>query len=161
LPQPSRESVFAALNALLLSANYPFALENNDSRVMKPWEMVTSAVQPAMYLQEGPQKAEQNSAGGGLGLNRWTWTAKCWVYFRRETLNRIPATMINQVIDAIDQAISAPNLPGRQQTLAAQNGGKPLVTNIRITEVLFDEGFLDPKSGQIIVMVGLEILTSN
>lgn len=159
MPQPSRETVFAALNSLLLSASYPFTLLNTDSRVMKPWEMVTSAIQPALYLQEGPQKAEQNTAG--LGLNRWTWTAKCWVYFRRETITEIPATIINQVIDAIDQAILPPDLPGRQQTLAAQNGGKPLVTNVRITEVMFDEGFLDPKSGQVIVMVGLEILTSN
>src|ERR1700677_3188456 len=130
MPQASREQVFAALNTLLLAAKFPFpeGLQNTDSRVMKPWEMVTSGSQPALYLQEGPQKAEQNTAGGGMGLNRWTWAAKAWVYFRRDDYQAIPATIINQVVYAIDQTISPPGLPGRQQTLAAQNGGKPLVT---------------------------------
>jgi hypothetical protein len=165
MPQPSREVVFAALNTLLLAANwtavFPNGLQNTDSRVMKPWEMVDSAIQPALYLQEGPQKVEQNTPGGAFGLNRWTWTAKVWVYFRRDAINAIPATIVNQVVDTIDQAILPPGLPGRQQTLASQNSGKALVTNVRITEVMFDEGMLDPKSGQVVVMIGLEILTSN
>jgi hypothetical protein len=153
-----RETVFAALYRLLLTADYPFDIVNTNGRLMQSWEQLPSSNQPALYVQEGEQKAEQNTAGGSLGLNRWTYNAKVWIYFRRD-LSVLPATLYNQILDAIDSVLVP--LPGRKQTLAAQNNGVPLVTNVRMTDALWDEGFLDPTGGQAIVMVNLAILTSN
>jgi hypothetical protein len=156
-----REQVFAALYQLLLTGDYPFEIVNEgQGRLMRQWDQFPSANQPALYLQEGPQKAEQNTPGGALGLNRWLYTAKAWFLFRRDAAV-LPATVYNQILDAVDAVIVPPAFPGQKQTLAAQNGGKPLVTNVRLTEAMWDEGTLDPVVGQVIVMVGFEILTSN
>lgn len=157
-----RETVFAALYSLLLSANWAGVfsteggIQNSNGRDFRSWQQLEGIQQPAMYLQEMPQKADQSQA---FGLNKWTYQAACWVYFRRD--NSVTATRINNAIDAVDLAI-LPTLPrGMKQTLAQQNGGTPLVTNVRITEVMFDEGFSDPQGGQVIVRIGLEILTSS
>jgi hypothetical protein len=164
-----RETVFQALYDLLLTANYPFTLVNLptlspyelglNGRLMQQWDQAGSGAQPAMYLQEGMQKAEQNTPQGNLGLNRWTYNAKVWFFFRRDTQSVLPATVYNEILDAVDAVITP--IPGKRQTLAAQNGGVPLVVNVRVTEAAWDEGTLDPQGGQCIVYVGLEVLTSN
>jgi hypothetical protein len=161
-----REQVFNALYELLQTADYPFEVVNADGRVMQQWETFGSVNQPALYLQQGMQKAEQNTPGGSLGLNRWTYNAKAWLFFRRATVTDtdsppntlIPATVYNEIVDAIDAVVTP--VIGQKQTLAAQNNGVPLVTNVRITEAAWDEGTLDAIAGQCVVMVGLEILTS-
>ena len=156
-----REQVFAALYQLLLTGDYPFEIVNEgQGRLMRQWDQFPSANQPALYLQEGPQKAEQNTPSGSLALNRWLYNAKAWFLFRRDA-SVLPATVYNQILDVVEAVINPPNLARSPQTLAAQNGGKPLVTNVRVTEAMWDEGTLDPVVGQVIVMVGLEILTSN
>lgn len=157
MAQQSREKVFAALYTLLQSANYPFEIVNTDGRVMKAWDQVSSAQQPALYLQQGPQKADQGAGGDShVALNVWHYTANVWIYFRRDS-SMTPATYINQITDAID-AVIQPSI-GQRQTLAAQNNNVPLVQNIRITDVMFDDGTLDPQGGQCIVKVGLDIIT--
>ena len=161
MAKAKRETVFAALYQLLLTGDYPFDIVNeDDGRLMRQWDQFPSVNQPALYLQEGSQKAEQNTPGGALGLNRWLYNAKAWFFFRRQG-DVLPATMYNNILDAVDALIVPVNFPGQKQTLAAQNGGVPLVTNVRVTEAMWDEGTLDPTAGQVIVMVGLEILTSN
>jgi len=129
---------------------------DNEGRYFKAWDQDSSSAQPALYLQESVQKADQDAA---IALNRWNWEVKAWIYFRRDE-SVPPATSINQCIDAIENVINPPGLPGQKQTLASQNYGKPLVTNVRIVEVIFDENPSDQKGGQVIVMVRMEILTT-
>lgn len=160
------EATFAALYQLLLTADLPFDPVNTDGRVMQQWETFGSVNQPALYLQQGTMKVEQNTPNGGLGLNRWTLNAKVWLLFRRSTITDndsppntlIPATVYNEIVQAINSVVTP--VVGQKQTLAAQNDGVPLVTNVRITEAAWDEGTLDQNAGQCVVMVGLEILTS-
>jgi hypothetical protein len=152
-----REQVFAALYKLLQTAKFPFQIANvGQGRTMKAWDQVGSAQQPALFLHQGIEKADQG-AGGDLrmALNRWIWLANVWVYFRLDN-NTESATVLNQLKDAIDTVICP--VPGSKQTLAAQNSNIPLVTNIRITDCMQDDGVLDPKGGQCILKVGLEIL---
>ena len=160
------EASYAALYALILTANLPFEPVNTNGRVMQQWETFGSVNQPAVYLQQGLMKVEQNTPNGALGLNRWTLNAKAWFFFRRNTITDdnsppdtlIPATVYNQIVQAINSVITP--APGQKQTLAAQNNGTPLVTNVRITEAAWDEGTLDQNAGQVVVMVGLEMLAA-
>jgi len=152
-----REVVWQALYTLLLTANYPFQIQNvGQGRDVRAWPDVTSAQQPALFLQQGPETADQGTGGDlRLGLNRWIWKGNVWVYFRRDN-QTIPATVLNEIKDAIDNVIMPQ--PGFKQTLAAQNNRVPLVTNIRITDFMMDDGVLDLVAGQCLLKCGLEIL---
>jgi hypothetical protein len=154
----SREQVFTALYALLLTADYPFEIQNTNGRYMQAWDVPQpSAIQPALYLQEGSQRYARPNGDGGLVEK--TYEAKVWIYFRRDG-SAIPATIYNEVLDAVEQVI-IPQGPKVPQTLAAQNNGVRLVTNVRMVSAMWDEGFLDPLGGQAIILVNLEVLTSN
>lgn len=79
-----RETVFAALYQLLLSAPLPFQIFNTDGRSMRGWEQLDGYQQPCLFVQEGMMKAEvPSNSPSGYNLNRWTYTASVWVYFRR------------------------------------------------------------------------------
>jgi hypothetical protein len=157
----AKETVFNALYNLLLTASYPFTIVNSGSgRLMAHWDQLGSGAQPALYLQQGAMKFEQNPApSGSAGLTRKVYLAKAWFFFRREG-TVLPATQYNEILDAVE-AVLVPGKPVSNQTLASQNNGVPLVTNVKITDANWDEGTLDPQGGQVVVMVGLEILTFN
>lgn len=171
MPINPRDTIFEALYQLLLTADFPITITNTDGRNMRGWQQLDGYQMPCMFLQEGRQTMEQNTANGAWGLERQIWQAACWVYFHRTgpyyPTAGSPAepvltiTVINQVIDAINNVILNPCAgAGRQQTLAAQNAGVPLVVNVRVTEAAFDEGFGDPQAGQVIIRVGIEVLTA-
>lgn len=145
----TRDQVFQALFDLLVAADFPFDLVTQ-SRDMEHWDNVVSARQPALFLQQGPQEADQQQA---MALNHWLLQCTCWIYYRRSqtTPASYNVTVIDEVQDAIDNIISP--LPGFRQTLGN------LVTNVRVKTFGDQEAVLDQLGGQCLVWAEIEILT--
>jgi hypothetical protein len=140
--QPTRSSVFNALFATITSyvaANYQnyqgvpkFATL---SKAYRPYTKVGSDQQPALYLACGPQKQDQQDAPGKARLEMCFYVI---VYLSIDPLQMNPsaAEVLLNTLDMVDDALYN---QGRPQSLAAANGGQPLVYN----------AFIDRRNGNI------------
>jgi hypothetical protein len=138
----ARESIYSALWALV--SGIPGLV--TASRRLVHWSDVPPEAQPALFQAQKDQAAEPH-----LGLpTKWRLRAELFLYVNSGAdMTLVPATQLNNFVDAIDAAL-APPIGQVAQTL----GG--LVQYCRISgEVLTDEGVLGP---QAVAIIPIEIL---
>lgn len=139
----SREAIYAALFALVKSAA-PFKLT---SRRLKLWADVNSSQKPALFVVQRPQTYVQGSTATPQKV---TLEAEIIIYTDAgKDPNFIPATELNTLVDAVDQALAGSVITGNQ-TL----GG--LVAHCWIEgKVFIDPGDLD---GDGLAIIPVKIL---
>lgn len=133
-----REAIYKALFALLqdkLDSVTTF------DRVLAHWDDVSPNMQPALFMAQGSQTAQQ-----ATGLpTKYVLNAKLWLYTHRDTSNEIPSAAINNILDELDAALAPPAGPSFKQTL----GG--LVEHCWINgDIETDEGTLGVQSVAIV-----------
>lgn len=144
----SRESIFAALFTLLQTATG----FNSSSRSIKDFADVAPADQPALFLQEGKQRAETRYRIP----TKWTFYADIVLYVNSATPNQSAdtVTVLNQQIDAV-LAVLAPSKVTADVTLGN------LVEDVRVNgDVDVYEGRLDAGGRQGIAVIPIEIIAT-
>lgn len=139
----SREQVFSVLFSLLSGAA---GFATTSRRLRLPSD-VPAGQQPALFLSQGDEDADQAS----FGATRWRLSAHVAIYVNAGAdPNVAPDTLLNPLVDAVEMALT-PVPPGAKQTL----GG--LVDHCYIDgKVVRDPGVLD---GQAFAVVPLTIVT--
>lgn len=150
-----RETIFAALATRLtnkLVTNGPFIFVN---RRLRPWDAISAAEQPCVFIEQRDQRATQLSNGGHFTATKWILEAWLWVYARIDSQpGTIPSTQINNLLDAIEQALQ-PDIVGQWQTL----GVPTLIEHCWIEgNVFVNEGLDDQQS---LIVVPVYIATGN
>lgn len=114
MAKPSRETAYAALWTLLLTVPAPAgSVWGERKRGVKQWDQVPPGSQPAMFLQQGPQRASRRRE---QGLTTWEWYAEAMVYFRYDTIGTDADWLFtNTLIDSLDTVIQGSR--GERQTL--------------------------------------------
>jgi hypothetical protein len=140
-----RETIYAAIFAQLQSAGAVFSTY---SRKLLKWDQVDASIQPALFMSQIREGADQNAA---FGLTRWTGRVLLYIYARVDELpTTAGSSTLNPLLDAVESALAS-TPPGEKQTL----GG--LVNELRIDgEILIDEGLID---GQAIAAIPLVFTT--
>lgn len=112
------------------------------SKNFKPWEKTLSDEQPAFYLHPGPEAPDQDETG--FGITRWELTFYVYIFIAidQHQENPTPGEILLATVDMVDDAMF--NL-GQPQTLASQNGGKPLVAN----------AWIDKRAGKVELRVSI------
>lgn len=145
-----RDAQFDALLAQVTTATLngaPAFFET--SRKYRHWDDVPDAELPAAYLTKGFEFASQNARGE----TKWRLKALLWVYcFHSPDSGTTPGTALNNLLDAVEQALKPPVWDSRQ-TL---NG---LVEHCFIDgEVIVSEGSL-PNDRRSIAVVPIVMET--
>jgi hypothetical protein len=80
----------------MLAPNGPF---NHMSRKLKLWDEVSPEMQPALYMVEHSERPRST----GLGLpRRAEWEVMLFIYARADTDDLIGASILNNLIDAVE-----------------------------------------------------------
>lgn len=139
----NREAIYAALFAKLQSV--PGVVTS--SRILKHWADVPRQEQPALFMAQGNQICMRTT---GLP-SKWLLMADIYVYASRST-DQVPGTILNQIIDSVEDSIE-PALEGvTVQTLAG------VVEYCRIVgSIDTDEGTLGDQS---VAIIHVEMLAS-
>jgi len=141
-PLINREPIYAALFNLLAATSGI----TTSSRILKHWDDVPSADQPALFMAQGNQSAKTERGKPTL----WTLDAKVYIYVKTDG-DQVPSSVINPILDAIEAALSG-NAAENVQTL----GG--LVDYARIEGTIeTDEGTLGT---QAVAIIPISILAS-
>ena len=142
----SRESIYAALFTVASTAAGFVTAE----RKVRHWTDVGPGEMPALFLEQGKQKAEKVPPKP----TKWTLTADLIIYVADSTSGEDDiATALNNLVDAVDAAL-APSPATNTQTL----GG--LVTDCRIQgDVEIYEGNADNRRLGIAV-IPVEIIAT-
>ncbi len=137
----TREPIYAALFALLSgAANFTTA-----SRRLRHWSDVASAEQPALFMAQKGETAEQRAPLPP----KWRARVDVYVYAQAPDETSAPAAAMNPLLDAIETAL-APDAVTHVQTL----GG--LAAHCWISgRIETDEGVL---GGQAVAIVPIEVL---
>ncbi len=139
----NREPIYAALFAVVQGAA-PFVTA---SRRLRHWSDVAAAEQPALFMIQKSETAEERRP---LPV-KWRARVDLYVYAQAPDELTAPATVINPLLDAVETAL-APDPVSHVQTL----GG--LVQHCWIAgQIQTDEGVL---GGQSVAIVPVEILVS-
>ena len=104
IPPVGREAIYSALFALL---NGNIAGVNYYSRRISSFSQIDGTTLPALFLNE---VGEQYSQWPLKAPSKVELLAQCWIYTRVELAEDIPATEINNIMDALESTI-APNSP--------------------------------------------------
>ncbi len=83
------------------------------SRILQHWDDVSPNMQPALFLAQDSQAAEQVTGYP----TKYVLGAKLWVYTHRDTNGQVPATQINNILDAVDGALAPDPMTLNKQTL--------------------------------------------
>lgn len=139
-----REAIYSALWVLGSGAG-SFASSN---RRLRHWADVAPAEQPALFMSEKGGNAVVKALGAPI---LWTLYADFYIYVHSDDPYAAPATILNPLLDALEQAL-APS-----PATAIQNLGLPdMVQHAYIAgKVETDEGVL---GDQAIAIVPVEIL---
>jgi hypothetical protein len=139
-----REAIYSALWALGSGA-WSFASVN---RRLRHWSDVAPAEQPALFMSEKGGHAVVKALGAPTV---WTLFADFYIYVHSSDPYAAPATMLNPLLDAIEQALTPSPASG------IQNLGLPdMVQHAYIAgKIETDEGVL---GDQAIAIVPVEIL---
>jgi hypothetical protein len=139
-----REAVYGALWSLGSGAG-SFASAN---RRLRHWADVASAEQPALFMSEKGGHAAVKALGAPIV---WTLYADFYIYVHSSDPYMAPATILNPLLDALEQALAPSAVTG------VQNLGLPeMVQHAYIAgKVETDEGVL---GDQAIAIVPVEIL---
>lgn len=149
-PPNSRERIYAALWDLVLSAPYVKATFNTYGRALVDLADVPREKMPALFMC---QHGERHVKVHGLDSKR-TMDASLVVYaWTPAQSQELPATMLNNCLDALDLFFEYPNNPSNVQTL---NG---LVDHVQIEgEVVIVEGQLATGELGSVMVVPLQIM---
>ena len=140
----NREAIYSALFTKLSS----IALLKTSSRILMHWDDVAPNQQPALYMAQDDQTATQVTGFP----TKYTLGAKIWIYCHRDTNGVIPATQVNNILDAIDLVLKPVPNPTYKETL----GG--LVEHCWIDgNIVTDEGTL---GNQTVALIPIRILTT-
>jgi hypothetical protein len=142
----NREPIYAALFTRLANA-YAWTTA---SRVLEHWSDMPPARQPAMFMTQVGERAQVDTRLP----TRWFLDVKVYLYATSQTqVNEVPATILNNMIDAITNAMKPDYAAVNTQTL----GG--LVEYARIEgDLTTDEGFLGE---QAVAIIPIRILTAD
>jgi len=130
--QPSRAAVFNAVFTQIsnfIQANYSNYAGVPQFRTLsksyRPYTKAPSDQQPAFFLALGPQKEDQQDAPGKSRLEMCFYAI---FFLSLDPLQQNPsaAEVLLNALDMVDDALYN---QGRPQSLAAVNGGVPLVYN--------------------------------
>ena len=140
----SREAIYGALWILAPSAG-SFASAN---RRLRHWSDVAPAEQPALFMSEKGGHAVIKALGGAVV---WTLYADFYIYVHSNDPYSAPATILNPLLDALEQALAPSPATG------LQNFGLPLMVQHAYIagKIETDEGVL---GDQAIAIVPVEIL---
>lgn len=146
----TRNAIDAALFAQLFNA-YKW---KTASQHFASWENYQGN-QPAMFLRRIAEEEQQTKA---YGLQKYIFKYECWVYVQVQSndATQNPYAILNPIIDAIDSAIGANPVSGRNNlvTTAAPNG---LVDNVRIDgTILIADG---TDNGQAVIRIPISVFT--
>jgi hypothetical protein len=139
-----REAIYSAL-WVLGSGAATFASSN---RRLRHWADVAPAEQPALFLSEKGGHAVIKALGAPI---IWTLYADFYIYVHSDDPYAAPATILNPLLDALEQALAPSPVTG------IQNLGLPdMVQHAYIVgKIETDEGVL---GDQAIAIVPVEIL---
>lgn len=104
-----REPIYKALFAKLA------AIEGlaTASRILLHWDDVSPNQQPALFLAQDTQQAEQVTGFP----TKYTLGAKVWIYAHRDSADEVPSAQINNILDALDAALMPSPSPTYKETL--------------------------------------------
>jgi hypothetical protein len=139
-----REAIYSAL-WILGSGASSFASAN---RRLRHWSDVAPVEQPALFMNEKGGYGAVKALGAPIV---WTLYADFYIYVHSSDPYAAPATMLNPLVDALEQALAA--TPGT----GIQNLGLPdMVQHAYIAgKIESDEGML---GDQAIAIIPIEIL---
>jgi hypothetical protein len=137
-----REPIYKALFQLVSSIDGL----TTSSRILAHWDDVSPNEQPALFMAQDTQQAEQVTGFP----TKYVLGAKVWIYAHRDTSNEVPSAQINNILDALDEVLMPSPSPTFKQTL----GG--LVEHCWISgAVETDEGTL---GNQAVAIVPIQML---
>jgi hypothetical protein len=137
-----REPIYKALFKLLSNIDGLVTT----SRILAHWDDVSPNMQPALYMCNDTQQAEQITGFP----TKYLLGAKVWIYAHRDTADEVPSAQINNILDALDEALKPVSSPTYKQTL----GG--LVEHCWISGAIeTDEGTL---GNQAVAIVPIQML---
>jgi hypothetical protein len=140
----TREPIYAALWALA-AGSAAFASAN---RRLRHWADVGPAEQPALFMSEKGSVAKVKALGAPVV---WTLYADLYLYVHSSDPYRVPATLLNPLIDAVEMALAPARATGIQDL-----GLPGMVQHAYIAgKIETDEGTL---GDQAIAIVPVEIL---
>ena len=143
----TREPIYAALFALLAGAA-GFATA---SRRLRHWSDVAAAEQPALFMAQKSETAEQKR---GLPT-KWTCDIDAYLYCRAPDELTPPTAVLNPLLDAIEAAL-APASGGDAAANVQTLGGLAFQAWIN-GKIETDEGTL---GGQSVAIVPIRIIVS-
>lgn len=137
-----RETIYKALFARLEAIDGI----QTCSRILQHWDDVSPNMQPAIYMAQDTQLAEQVTGFP----TKYLLGAKVWIYAHRDTGEVVPSAQVNNILDALDEALKPAPSPTNKQTL----GG--LVEHCWISGAIeTDEGTL---GNQAVAIVPIQML---
>lgn len=148
---PTREQIYVALWNLFVNHATVKARVVTSSRYLKHFTDVDGSTQmPALFITQVGEGWVKGDRARGLPAKR-TLKAHLWYYvYTGQPDSILPATLINELMDVVDEVIEHPGNPSNVQTL----GG--LVEHVFISgEIEMAEGLEQDKS---LVLVPIEIL---
>jgi len=146
MPTTSREEALEALAALLASA---YDWTTGPSRRLKLWTDVSMANRPACFIFEGGFETYAWSEGA---IAKRIIEAKVFIYLNAKDPNVIGASLLNDVMDALDAAFA---LSGND-LLIGRNTLGGLVSQCRIDgKLMKDPGDLD---GDALLIVPIKLI---
>jgi hypothetical protein len=141
-----RDAAMSALSSLVASA---YAWKTGPSRKLKLWSDVSPASRPACFLFEGGLESYGWSEGA---IPKRAIEAKIFAYLNAKDHSTIGATLLDDVMDALDSAFA---LSGSDLALG-RNTLSGLVYSCRIDgKVLKDPGDLD---GDALLIVPVKLI---
>jgi hypothetical protein len=137
-----RETIYKALFELIRNLNGAATT----SRILAHWDDVPPNMQPALYLTNDTQQAEQVTGFP----TKYLLGAKIWIYCHRDSGEEVPSAQINEILDGLDEVLKPSESPTNKQTL----GG--LVEHCWISGAIeTDEGTL---GNQAVAIVPIQML---
>jgi hypothetical protein len=137
-----REPIYKALFKLISSVDGIVT----SSRILLHWDDVSPNEQPALFLAQDTQLAEQVTGFP----TKYLLGAKIWIYAHRDSSDEVPSAQINNILDELDWALMPSPSPTFKQTL----GG--LVEHCWISGAIeTDEGTL---GNQAVAIVPIQML---
>ena len=138
----NREKIYSALFKLLKNIQ----IINTFDRILLHWDDVSPSMQPALFLTQTNQVAQQVTGFP----TKYVLGAKVYLYTHRDTNGIIPTAQLNDILDAMDEALRPVPSPTNKQTL----GG--------LVEHCWIDGAIETDEGtlglQVVAIVPISIL---
>lgn len=131
----NREAIASALYAKVSS----LAGFVTHSRYLRHWNDVSSGEQPALFMSQGAQIQQRTTNQPSKWLLNFTF----WIYVTNETNGVLPATTLNNLLDAVENAIE----PYGQESATL---GLQSVHYVKIGSIECDEGWLGSQGVAIV-----------